>query len=153
MQFLCQSIELNKNLIPPETFPRTMKRLRNIPKKMHKILQRIRTKNHTHPLLLLLKTLCQNLRMVCNCSDHTAVRGRTIAMVLDRTARGGTTRQHILWDMAWRDALYEGGPLNEGMTDARMERYLSFESIKCHPRFDLSRPSRSAQFAALPIDP
>ena len=45
-------------------------------------------------------------------------------MVLDRTARGGTTRQHILRDMAWRDALYEGRPLNEDMTDARKERYI-----------------------------
>jgi hypothetical protein len=79
MEIPSQSIEFDKDLISPETFPRTMKRLSNIPKEMNEILQCVGTKSTCPPIL---ETLCQDSSMICDCGNHTSGSMRTIPIIL-----------------------------------------------------------------------
>jgi len=79
MKIPSQSIEFNENLISPKTFPRTMKRLCNIPKEMNKILQGIRT---CHTCIPIRETLCQYIRVVRDCGNHTSCSMRTITIII-----------------------------------------------------------------------
>ena len=80
MKGSAEGIKLNIDLIPSSTILRAMQRLRDIPKEMHNIFQRIGTMFIESAVL---NTSLQNSSVVFNRRNDTATLRRTIAIIFD----------------------------------------------------------------------